>query len=232
MIDKSETSATAPSAPLVVTARLVGPMAVPRSGIALDAMLAAAVALRDGIPPPPPLVRIEIPVECEPGGRFHLCSFAHPRFDCYESRYVNRRFPIEQAQAMGSEKVRSLRITAGPAKSYRIPLEAGHVEADTLVWCCVGRAEEIRALLGLVSHIGKKRSVGLGKVRAWEVEEVTAADVWPGFPVTRDGFPLRPLPPGWPGLVADCDLRLFNVTYPYWLHAERTICAMPRGADE
>lgn len=229
--DETGALATAPSVPLVVTARLLGPMAVPRSGVALDAMLAAAVALRDGLPPPPPIVRIEIPVEREPGGRFHLCSFATPRFDEYENRYINRRFPVEQAQAMGSAKVRTLRITAGPAKSYRIPLEAGHVEADTLVWYCVGRDDEVRELLALVSHVGKKRSVGLGKVRAWEVEVLAPADTWPGFPVLRDGLPLRPLPPDWAGLSDACDLRLFNVTYPYWLHTERTICAMP-GAVE
>ena len=49
---------------------------------------------------------------------------------------------------------------------------------------------------------------------------------WDGFPVMRDGKPLRPLPPDWPGLV-DPEMGYSCVTYPYWLAEAEDVCAVP-----
>lgn len=53
----------------------------------------------------------------------------------------------------------------------------------------IGNAGEIRRLLALISHVGKRRGAGLGWVREWVVEP---AD--PGGELVRDGVLARPIP--------------------------------------
>lgn len=216
--------------PLEVVARLAGAIAVPRDGIAIDAILAAAVALRDRIPPIGcgPLVEIEIPVAREPGGRFHLASVCYPEIDEYERRWINRRFPIEQAQLLGGEKLKRIQLANGHTKSYRLPYEAGHAARDELRWWCVGDEAEIRGLLELVDYVGRKRSVGLGRVESWDVRALRPEEHWDGFPLLRDGAPLRPLPLDWPGVAEERrDVRFGALSYPYWLAERYVECVGP-----
>ena len=212
--------------PLHVTARLLTAIALPGGPLALDALLAAAVCRRDDIPPPPPVRPIEIPVEREPGGRFHLATFSLGAAARYDHRWVNRRFPIEIAQTpLGSLRIRRVHISGGPAKSYRIPLETIHLEARRLDWYAVGERREIEELLAISRYIGKRRAVGLGRVERWEVEP---CEPWPGFPLVRDGRALRPLPPDWPGLVEPV-MEYRTISYPYWDATARVLCAVPEG---
>lgn len=213
--------------PLEVTVRLAGQVSLPGGMLALDSLLAAAVALRDAIPPAPPggYRHIDVPLEWAHGRRFHLASFAVADWEAHDVRHIHRRFPLDLAQDMGSPKLRRVNLSAGPTKSYRIPLEVGHVRGDGLTWWCVGDALQVLELLGLVTHVGKKRGVGLGEVFGWEVRPCTP---WgDGFPVVKDGRALRPLPPDWPGLVTP-ELAYANLTYPYWDKAREELCAMPR----
>ncbi len=214
--------------PLRVRALLEGAILLPGGTLALDALLAAAVALRDALPPcsVQGVTPIEVPIQREPGGRFHLASFAEWVPDEYEVRYVNRRFPIPEAQMLGDKKLRRIAINAGAQKSYRIPHEAIHVEGDVLAWWCVGDAEAIRELLALVTHLGKRRAVGSGRVREWLVEP---CETWDGFPVMREGRPLRNLPPDWPGLASGVEVAAANLTYPYWERHREEVCAVPDG---
>src|SRR3990167_1097076 len=104
--------------PLHIAAHLGGQVAIP-STLAIDGLLAWAVATRDGLPPldaqdDPPT--IEIPVAREPGGRFHLASFGVFGFEGYETRWVNRRYPVDVAQALGEPALRRLRVSRGPSK--------------------------------------------------------------------------------------------------------------------
>src|ERR1700755_142975 len=173
---------------------------MPDGPLAIDGLLAAAVAIRDGLPPATPgaIVPIEIPVAREPEGRFHLASFASFSWEIFERRFVNRRFPTTEAQVLAGPKLRRIDISTGPAKSYRIPMEVGHVAGDQLTWWCVGDEDEVRGLLGLITHLGKRRAVGLGRVRAWKVE--ACSETWDGFPVVAGGKPLRTLAIDWPRL--------------------------------
>lgn len=213
--------------PIVVTATVRGQIALPGGGIALDSLLMAQAALRDGLPPPPPFLPIEIPIAVEPGRRFHLASFAVPKLTEYDVRWINRRAPIEQYQALGDCSGK-IRITAGPDKSYRIPLEVGHVEDERMVWYAIGDAALVAELLIGVAYLGKKRSVGLGRVHEWTVDPCEPWD--DGFPVVRDGQPLRSLPLDWPGLVpgAPSGYRVVGcVDGPYWQHEREELCACP-----
>ena len=213
--------------PLHITAIIPGPIALAQGRLAFDALLAATIAVRDNIPPAmsvEELVPIEVPIQREPAGRFHLASFAIGQPVQHELRYVNRRFPIEQAQMFAESSVRVLRINAGPSKSYRIPLETMHLLHGRLDWWCVGDAVAIGVLLESITHLGKKRNVGLGKVGTWSVRP---CEPWgDGFPVVRDSRALRTLPPDWPGLV-EYDIRQARLTYPYWLRDGLESCAVP-----
>lgn len=212
--------------PLVVRARLRGGITLPGGPIALDSLLASQVALRAGLPPPRhagDCQPIEIPVEREPGGRFHLASFSVSSFEEHSLRYVNRRAPVEQYQTIGSEKIRRVQITSGANKSYRIPMETGHVNGDVLTWWCIGDMEPIRELLSTVLYLGKRRAVGLGRVVQWEIED---CEPWDGFPVVRDGKALRTLPSDWPGLLAP-RTAFRTLSFPYWDHSAEVLCAIP-----
>jgi CRISPR type IV-associated protein Csf3 len=212
--------------PLVITARLAGGVSMPAGRIALDALLAAAVALRDELPPVSVagVLPIEIPIAREPDGRFHLASFSTSEWETFEARFVNRRFPVAEAQALAVEKFKRIQISTGPCKSFRIPLETGHVASDLLTWWCVGTAGEIAGLLALVTHLGKRRGVGLGRVADWTVQ---SCKPWgEGFPVVREGRALRPLPVDWPGLV-DAELGYACLSYPYWQRPQEVLCAVP-----
>lgn len=212
--------------PVRVVARLEGAIVLPSGALALDGILAAAVAIRDNLPPPTvslattgALVRIEIPVAYEPSGRFHLASWARPTFDHHETRYRNRRFPIVEATHFSTLK--RIDTNAGPEKSYRIPHSSSHVEGDMLEWWCIGAADEVRALLSLVHGVGKHRNVGRGRVREWRVEP---CEPWgEGFPVVRDGRPLRPLPMDWPS-VTDATPGYSVLSYPYWERTREEPC--------
>jgi len=193
----------------------------------LDGLLAYAVSVRDKLPPAldaSQVVPIEIPIERAEGGRFHLCTSARFEVEQHERRWLNRRFPIPEAQIMGNAKVRSINIAGGPCKSYRIPLHCAHLVDDEIAWLCLGDLDAISELLGLISHLGKRRGVGLGKVVEWRVEQCDSWDE--GFPIVRDGQPQRPLPHDWPGLDNPM-LAQHVLSYPYWRHTEEEPCAVP-----
>jgi hypothetical protein len=182
------------------------------------------VALRQGLPPPSSAEQcepIEIPVQREPGGRFHLCSFGSGKLIEHDLRYVNRRAPVEQYQRYGVTG--RVQIQGGPDKSYRIPLEVGFLEASRLTWWCVGDREQIADLLSGVFFLGKKRNVGLGRVERWSVDP---CEPWDGFPVVRGGKPLRPLPLDWP-LLVEPPIAYRTLTYPYWDHVAEEAVACP-----
>lgn len=212
--------------PLRITARLLGPISLPHGPLHLDGLLAWSEAQRQRLPPIgfAPLATIEIPVEREPGGRFHLCSSSLATFDSHESRYVNRRFPLEQAQVLGDAKLKRIHLGAGATKSYRIPTELAFAEGDMLTWFAIGDRDGIVDLLAHVTHLGKRRAVGRGRVDAWTVEP---CEPWgDGFPVVREGRALRPLPPDWPGLVEPVLARA-ALTYPFWDRTRVLTCAVP-----
>lgn len=201
-----------------------------RDGLMLDAVLMAAVAIRDRLPPPSVAVaeygrlpELEIPLARSTCGRIYLCSQARCSLHQHETRYKNRRFPVWEA-ARFTDMTR-VDTGAGPQKSYRVPYSTGFVVGGVLEWYAVGDLEGIRALLALVSHVGRHRGVGQGRVERWEVEPV---EPWPGFPVVRDGAPLRPLPWAWPGVrVEECTIGHECLTPPYWDHARRVQCLLP-----
>lgn len=217
--------------PLRVTAELAGRLSLPGGPLALDALLGWAVCAAEDAPPalrPEDLRPVEIPVMRSACGRFHLASFSLHAFDHYGIRWINRRFPIPEAQGMAAPSLRRIDVQSGPCKSYRIPIEAGHLEGDEMTWFAVGDAERVRTLIALVTHLGKRRAVGLGRVVRWSVEE---CESWgEGFPiVSPQGRALRTLPADWPGLSPETERGYRVLTMPYWQRENEELCVMAAG---
>lgn len=196
---------------------------MPAGPPALDALLMAAVALRDNLPPLGfgHRAEIEIPVAQERG--VYLASIGQCEAEAHERRFVNKRFPVLEAQMLATPKLRRILTAGGLSKGYRIPSELVHLRDDTMTFYAVGDAEQVRDLLACIHYLGKRRGVGHGKIVRWEVEQI---DAWEGFPVLREGRPIRPLPLDWPGLGEH--RREFRVpSPPYWERWREEEMAVP-----
>lgn len=209
---------------LVVWCSLASPIVAPDRTIALDGLLAAAVVRKTGQPlasSAHECALVEIPVQRSLCGRFHLASLAQFEIDKRSSSFTNKRFPMREAQTIST--VSRVQESTGPSKGFRIPRE--HLHIDKLEWYCIGHREHISDLLCNVTALGKKRGVGMGEVvvGSWRVEPI---EPWDGFPVLRDGAPLRPLPQDWPGL-RDYEPAYARLTYPYWDRSREELCAIP-----
>ena len=203
-------------------------MMIPDGYVHLDALLAWAVAARDGLPPPlsaDAIVPIEIPVEHETGGRFHLASASIMVPEARATIHLQRRFPTAEAGRMTT--MRRVNLAAGPQKNYRIPMEVTYAAGGEVTWYALGEQRTIEELLSLVTHLGKKRSAGHGIIRGWRMEP---CETWPGFPtLAADGAALRHLPINWPGLGTH-RRQIGRLTYPYWTFREETEVAAPMVA--
>lgn len=209
-------------APLRVHAAVSGPICLPDGRIHLDSLLAYQVARERGLVclDATMFEPIEIPVALEPQGRFYLCSAGYFTEAASELKYTIKRPILAEAQRFAGNMHR-LQITAGANKAYRIPRPVSYLE-DGVTWWCLGDEQEIRRLLTPITHLGKKRGSGNGVVDSWAIEP---CNIWPGFPVLRDGRPLRPLPVDWPGASGPCGFRV--LAPPYWDLSREEPCLLP-----
>lgn len=221
------TGAAAPE-PLRVTCRLRDGMAF-RHPPQLDALLEWVVCDRAGLRVPPAAgmqshIRVRVPVAESACGRYRLCSAAVFDIEESEVRHKHRRAPVMEYARLGSSSIRKVHTGLAENKSYRVPYEHHLLRDDLLVWYCLGDADAIRELLWEVHYIGRFRGAGKGEIVEWRVE---ACEPWEGFPIMRDGQPLRPLPEETPGAVEDA-LRSFVVLRPpYWDHTREEPCLVP-----
>lgn len=214
---------------LKVTATLAGAVALPPDGlIQLDGLLGAAIAMRDGLPPltnhEDEASELAIPLSLSACGRLYLASGGLYVVAEREKRYTNRRFPMAEAQAMCGPKLRRVHVGLGRTKSFRLPREACHLADDRMVWLAFSPSDaavaEVENLLALVRHLGRKRSAGEGAIVSWSVERLDAGDLFDGFPLVRDGEPLRPVPADWPGINDElCFLEHRTLKPPFWWRA-------------
>jgi hypothetical protein len=121
-----------------------------------------------------------------------LCSapiFSKPAFDCVE--HFGKMLSIENAGLLAPDAMRQVTTTGGTYKSYRLPLRMRGIEK--VVWFCVGNPRNLRAVLKQVDFIGKKTSIGYGRVGKWTVEPM--AENWSWYaPQGGKLVLMRPLP--------------------------------------
>lgn len=216
--------------PLKITATLRGQIMDPK--VHLDGLVAAQLAPEIGLPPihaagaelEANLERLYVAVGEVLQRLDGFYAVSDPIFvaEEYDRRHISRRFPTEQAVAIGSPKVSRIAMSTGLSKTFRIPSRAALLRDDKIEWFAVGKLERLLELLVPVTNLGKKRSLGLGRVESWRVQEV---EPWEGFPILTNGVPMRPLPPGTPGIVHSRQ-SLETLTFPYWDHSRKVICAV------
>lgn len=209
--------------PLVVKARLLEGFVV-RYPIHLDAILTAAAAMRDGLLLPPVSLaecrHIDIPIQRSACGRFWMASAGQYVPAEQELRHKHRRAPWVEYARLGSPKIRRVQIAAAENKSLRIPYEFTIPVNGEVLWWCVGDRDGVLGLLHLVHYLGKFRNSGKGRVAQWTVEP--CASWGDGFPIMRDGTPLRNIPvaEGAIGAMERCEP-------PYSLKEGRVPCLVP-----
>lgn len=215
--------------PMVVIAQLEADIIIPRTTPALDSLLCRAIADEHQLPPwemQEEPVSIEVPLARSPCGRYHQASFGIATMDRAELQHIHRKWPIEVSQVLSHDKTKSIDIATGRNKGYRLPVERVRLTYDRMWWFAVGHIPEVRNLLSWITHLGKKRGMGAGKVEAWHVGPVEAWGTT--FPImTGEGKPLRNLPTD-TRLLADERREGFGVlTYPYHDQSREEWLALP-----
>lgn len=211
---------------LTITAHLEAPVMMMEGYINFDSLLASAVARRDDLPPaqtPEEVVPIEIPVKRHESGEFHLCSVSLFDRKQVDKKYIYKRFPIKEAQIFAPEDQRKIDRGRGDQKDYKIPNQIIWPKNGEIRFQVVGDPGGIRELLTMTTHLGKKRSAGLGSVSEWGIEE--------GFDgptiIDDDNKPLRHLPTGLDQVNNQSNVELSRYTYPYWLATDRELVYVP-----
>lgn len=195
-----------------------------RHPIHLDALLEAAWCYREGRLLAPgkeaDLIDIPIPIARSECGRYWLASVGEMESVHSELRYKNRRAPWVEYARLGSGKIRRVQINFGANKSYRVPYEFTIPKDGLITWWAIGECQPVLELLYCIHFLAKHRGSGKGQVSEWTAEE---CESWgEGFPVMRDGAPLRNLPvePGAVGALERC-------SPPYWMREGRVPCLVP-----
>lgn len=218
-----------PKQPLCVTAIMSTPVvAGVDNRINLDGLLASAALTthpypsqwgRDGD------VTLPLPLELlwvsDTGLPLWAATPLQPLGDAVDGReYWHKRTPSHRADF--GVKLNAV-TTAGRWKEYRVPLRT--VTTDRLTALCIGNQAEVERLLASVSHIGKKGSVGYGRVARWLVEPA-------GDAVVADQLlALRPVPiayyDGKPAPQHGVLRQREAWTPPYWVARWHQPCVCP-----
>lgn len=216
--------------PIKVTARLASPLA--GDAPALDGLMESMLSLYhakgesgykiDRKFPAPKQGEIPIPMRREWLGPMFVarCSapiLAKPSMETAE--YIGKKIGVEHAGLM-AERERKIVATGNSwTKSYRLPLRLRVV--DSVVWFAVGDRRVCLKLLRRCEAIGKKISVGYGRVSSWDVEAIEDDLSWfapsPVGPVLMTSLPVGP----WlPADLIGCRRDFAACCPPYW-HPDR-----------
>lgn len=221
--------AALPKEPLVITAELATPVIyAERREVHLDAILAFAAvtshpvasSFEGGAVVPVPLELAWVSAEGLP---LWASTPLEPVGGGIETReYWHKRYPVQRAE-FGS-RVNAMTVR-GRWKEYRTPVRAESVTALRAV--AIGNADEVRELLALVTHVGKKIAMGYGRVGRWTVETGThtAAEVLAERAVPIDYYRGREQPAGVLALSR-------GWTPPYWWAPWWCDCLMPAAHAE
>jgi hypothetical protein len=223
--------------PLLITARLASPLAgdAPR----LDGLVEYAMSLfhPKAIPgykitrasEPPEMGLIPISMARESIGGWPVARCSDPILDLPDAEtveHIGKKIGIEHAELLRPDARLVVSTTNSWTKSYRIPLR---IRACSRVrWFAFGNRVGLKRSLRHITSIGKKVSVGYGRVAEWTLDRVDEDYSWfapaPAGPVLMATLPHGPWLPG--GLIgAKRDFR--SCVPPYWHPARYTEAVVP-----
>lgn len=215
--------AALPKAPIIITAELVTPILhAERERTHLDGILSAA-ALTDHptasnydqaavIPLP-----LELAWVSPQGLPLWACTPLMPEGDGLATReYWHKRYPSQRADF--GDKLNAV-TSAGRWKEYRVPVHAQSI--GRLYALAIGNADAVDALLSAVTHIGKKGSMGYGRVARWSIT--------PAAHTLADVLILRPVPAAYYDGRQPVGVLALNRgwTAPYWYSPWWADCRVP-----
>lgn len=165
-----------------------------------------------------------LPIATVNGERwYYRCSWAQPQpwWAAEGKDYWNKRFDMGFVELVDFAGKRGrVLIEKGQFKSYHMPVF--YYAASQIEWYCVGDMAAIADLLAPVTHIGKKRSQGWGRVTRWTV------DPWPeDWSVRRDGILTRGIPAVDAGDFDPSNVKLWGYRPPYYRRDNQTLVVMP-----
>ena len=229
--------------PIRVVAHLADPIVYRGDGMHLDGILAAAAfrqlpgGLRADLPTADdvdwphdmtmPLARWRVPFD----GRCHqrlrdergfvwgwCASMVHAEWSLHTRVEVRKRTAVEHMQRYTDAG--DVETGSGRFKPADLALPARY--ASRLVWYARGKPDRVRAMLELVTSLGRKRGHGNGAVLRWEVE--TMADDWS---VMRNGRLTRAMPDGY----APGRRRMGGIRPLYWHRSRQMALVVPHERD-
>lgn len=217
------------SYPLLVTARLAS--AVAADAPRLDALLEYVLSLHHakGVPgykidrsgPAPPQAEIPIPIARRSLGPWQIAMCSDPIYGLAPEsvEHVAKRVGVENAAMLDPSSRVVVATTNSWTKSHRLPLRMRLVER--VAWFAVGYRRELLKVLRRVEFLGKKRSIGNGRVAGWSVERCELDCSW-FAPSDRGPVLMATLPAGdWlPAGLAGYRNGFGGCCPPYW-HPER-----------
>lgn len=212
------------------TIKLTAHLSTPLAGDApfLDALLEFEMAQREGKAdkirrdmPCPPFGDVHIPMLIQRiGGVPVPCASAPILAPCKDaSEFFAKRLAVEHSDLLHESRRNVVAVGNATYKSYRLPLRIRDVRR--VVWFARATRRHVLKLLKSVHAIGKKRSIGYGRIGSWEAVRVD--DDWSWYaPSERGPVLMRPLP--WCDELPD-DLqgyrRDFGAVQPPMWHPDR-----------
>ena len=217
-------------APLLITGQLLTGYA-PALGDALhlDGIIAAAVLASHPCPAqyPKGAAIVPLPLQMlwtnEDGWPLWASSDLVPQGEAIQSReYWHKRYPTHRADLGGKMNANT---SAGRWREYRVPITT--VVTDRVQALAIGNLDEVRRLLGHVSHIGKKGAAGYGRVQ-WDVQPATMSDQ-DALLAIHTG---RALPIGYAAEqgISGTTLPVAGWTPPYWYAPNHCGCIVPSSS--
>lgn len=181
-----------------VTAHLNSPLA--GEPPQLDGLVEFELSKRQGLAqkirrdiPAPPYGQIRIPIlRKEIGGKLIPCCSSPilgPAQDVVEC--FAKRMAVEHSDLLAEKNRTQVAVGNNVFKSYRLPLRIRRVRK--IVWFALASRKPTLAVLKSITYLGRKGSIGYGRVERWEAEPV--GEDWSWFAESDSGPVLmRPLP--------------------------------------
>jgi hypothetical protein len=217
--------------PIQITAHLAVPLGVTDNfSPKIEGIIEYSVRESLGMLDPNPIrledIRpVELPLQKHSSG-FYYCSSPHYLVEREsQSRYRKRWDYQEKCLDWGNKKAK-FSGSDGHFKAYDMPLFLNHT--SRIDWFVLGEPSNILAALNRITHLGKKRSLGNGLVKKWDIKLIENDwSLW-----NNKGQIMRPIPAS---IYQDVfhkplplDLVVTAWRLPSWHIENQTLCVVPR----